>query len=141
MARDPALLLPPGLSRTAARLALAALLVGCGSGTGGPGQGGAAEAELVGRVVAGPTCPVETVGSPCPPAPVEGATVELWHGSEVVARTRTAADGAFRLSAGPGDYDVHAASSGGYRSETSTPVTLRAGEQASVTLLLDSGIR
>ena len=123
---------------TLAGLMSAGVLTGCGGVNAGSGS---ATADLSGRVVAGPTCPVEVEGSPCPPAPVSSAIVELVNGSDVVARARTGSDGTFRLSAAPGSYTVRAALTGGYQSETSAPVTLRAGDEASVTLLLDTGIR
>lgn len=118
----------------------AAALVGCGDDPAGPGLR-TTESDLVGRVLAGPTCPVETAGSPCPPAPVDDALVELVRGSEVVASTRTDAEGGFRLSAAAGSYVARARSSSGLPSESTTPVTLRAGAQTSVTLMLDTGIR
>lgn len=96
---------------------------------------------LLGTVRAGPTCPVEPLGSPCRPLPVEGAHVELLTGPDVVADTLTSAAGEFRLTAPPGSYVLRATSPGSYRSQVSQPVELTEGGASRVNLLLDTGIR
>ena len=101
----------------------------------------AAPARLVGTVLAGPTCPVEQAGSPCPDTPVSGATVRLVGDGKVLARAVTDAHGAFTLAAPPGSYVVKATNVGGYRSNSSEPLELTATAPTTVTLHLDTGIR
>ena len=114
----------------------AVLLTACGSGTAGSAQ----RALLVGTVYAAPTCPVERIGSPCPPRPVVGATVVAYRGSEAVGTTRTSASGRFQLSLPIGSYTIRATNIGGYASTATKDVYLGA-TGASVDLTVDSGIR
>ena len=105
----------------------------------------ASDAELVatvtGRVELGPTCPVETLDSPCPPAPAVGATVEVLQEGEVVASTTTDDDGRFELAAPEGVVEVRAESAEGLPSQDSETFTLDAGDDVEAILFLDTGIR
>jgi len=120
-------------SAAAAVLALM-LLAGC---SGEP----TAVATVSGRVELGPTCPVETEASPCPPAPAAGVTVELRDPDGVVAATTTGSDGSFQLSAPAGDFELIARSTEGLPSEDSEQVHLDAGDDLAIDLMLDTGIR
>lgn len=106
---------------------------------------GADEADLVatvsGIVEQGPTCPVETVDSPCPPAPAVGATVEVLQEGEVVASTTTDADGRFELAAPEGVVEVRAEAAEGLPSQDVETFTLEAGDDVEAEFLLDTGIR
>src|SRR2546430_17529669 len=85
------------------RIAAAGLLlalIACGRTSGPESSSG-----IFGTVTAGPTCPVERVGSPCPPAPWVGtvrATDDTGHGTE----TRTDGSGNYTLTLEPGSYEV-----------------------------------
>jgi hypothetical protein len=116
-------------------MVLVATLASCGGSSAGPAG------AVVGRVLSAPTCPVEMVGSPCPPRPVVGARVVATAGSHEVARTRTGAGGAFRLSLRPGTYLVTATNVGGYGSTAASSVDVRRRTTTTVTLTVDSGIR
>lgn len=134
------------LFATHRRLAVAAVTVPLMLAGGGAAAAGAhvhqKQARVGGTVSAGPACPVERVDRPCPPRPVSGATVELLRiAGTVVASTRTDAAGSYRLTAVPGHYVVRATNAGGYRSQTTKSVTLRAGKPRTVNLTVDSGIR
>ena len=83
-----------------------AALSGCG--TGEPDL----VATITGIVEQGPTCPVETLDSPCPPAPAVGARVE-----------------------------VRAESAEGLPSQDVETFTLDAGDDVEAQFLLDTGIR
>jgi hypothetical protein len=107
----------------------------CGGSSAGP------TGSVVGRVLSAPSCPVELVGSPCPPRPVVGAKVVASSGSHEVARTRSGSGGAFRLAVAPGTYLVTATNVGGFASTAAASVDVRPGGTASVTLTVDSGIR
>jgi len=127
--------------RTSLRLAsvlLVGLVAACGP-SGGSGGDSGATAALAGSVVAGPACPVEQAGTPCPPNPVPSALV--LDESTVVAQTRTGADGRFHLLAPPGRFMVPVASEIGLPSEVMKSVRLRTGDTTTVEMMLDSGIR
>jgi hypothetical protein len=106
---------------------------------------GAGEPDLVatvtGIVEQGPTCPVETLDSPCPPAPAVGATVEVLQEGEVVAATTTDADGRFELAAPEGAVEVRAESADGLPSQDVATFTLEAGDDVEAAFFLDTGIR
>lgn len=99
-------------------------------------------ASVTGVVERGPTCPVETQDSPCPPAPAAGVTVEIrQHGEVVVSSTTTDADGRFDLAAPAGVVEVVASSNDGLPSEDIETLTLDPGDDVEVELTLDTGIR
>jgi len=120
------------------RIAVAGLLlalIACGRTSGPTSSSG-----IFGTVTAGPTCPVERVGSPCPPAPWVGtvrATDDAGHRTE----TQTDDNGDYALTLQPGSYEVVAVTNGG--PPTSQPVTIdvQAGHQIHVDLTVDTGIR
>ncbi len=98
-------------------------------------------ATVTGVVEQGPTCPVETLESPCPPAPAVGAIVEVLQDGKVVASTTTDADGRFELAAPEGTVEVRAKSSDGLQSEDTETFTLGPGDDVEATFSLDTGIR
>jgi hypothetical protein len=98
-------------------------------------------ATITGRVEQGPTCPVETLNSPCPPAPAVGATVTVLLEGEVITSTTTDADGRFELDAPAGVVEVRAESVEGIPSQDSETFTLDAGDDVEAVFLLDTGIR
>jgi hypothetical protein len=98
-------------------------------------------ATISGVVEQGPTCPVETLDSPCPPAPAVGAKVEVLQEGEVVASTTTDATGAFEVAAPEGAVEVRAESSEGLPSQDVETFTLTSGDDVEATFFLDTGIR
>jgi len=119
-------------------LPLAALLLaGCGSNSAG-GQG---DATVSGRVMVGPTCPVEVADSPCPPRPANGALVQVLQNNTVVGSDTADDQGNFSIDAPAGTSVVKASWTTGLPSEDVLTVELRAGETTTITLTLDSGIR
>lgn len=114
---------------------LSLLLVACGA------EAPEATGGIEGRVLAGPTCPVETMGSPCPPSPWEGTVRATGHdGSRF--ETTSDAEGRYSLRLPPGTYVVTAVT------ETTSlpaaiPVEVRVVEGPSQVLDLevDTGIR
>jgi hypothetical protein len=133
------------LSMPARHFVVATAAVGlllAGGGVAAAGAHAHPKVRVSGTVTAGPACPVERVDQPCPPRPVNGATVELLRSNgKVTASTHTDASGKFRLAAAPGHYVLRAINAGGYRSEATKSVTLRAGKPKTVNLTVDSGIR
>jgi hypothetical protein len=112
-------------------------------GTGSPGSSGsigAATSELRVNVLQAPTCPVERADSPCPPGPVPSARITVLRGSSVVARLGTDVHGRCVVRVAPGHYVVQAARVTGLFGRAHKDVDV-GGAPASVTLVLDSGIR
>ena len=126
-------------ARLATALVLVALVVAA-SAT-GAGHG------ITGRVVAGPTCPVETIppDPKCAPAPV-AARVRVYRRADhdLVAQARTRTDGSFRIRLRPGRYSVTARPVAGGplpRCPSGIHATVRTGNYTRVAITCDSGIR
>ena len=107
------------------------------------------ESGVEGVVLAGPTCPVERIDSPCPDRPVS-LTLGFYtatHSTPAspVATTTSGADGQFRVALPPGTYVVQRAC--GPQNCTQFPslrpvmVEVRPGGYIRVTLQADTGIR
>lgn len=113
--------------------ALTVLVFSCG-GTSTP-------SDVRGVVEAGPTCPVEMEGRPCPPRKVDDATVAAEdRGGRTVATARTDKTGAFRLSVPAGTYDLTAESRSVFGCDAQR-VSVADGRDASVRITCDTGIR
>jgi hypothetical protein len=125
-------------SRSLFVIVLAGSMAACGGRSAPSGSGSAA---VTGTVTAGPTCPVERAGSPCPNRAVDGASVQADRGGHVVAETLTGAHGRYTLTVTPGVYQIIATNAGGYRSIARQRVSLAAGERQTVDLVVDTGIR
>ena len=104
----------------------------------------ALDSGISGRVLVGPTCPVQTQPPTpsCADRPLATAirVMRLANGT-VAARTRSGSDGRFRVRLRPGRYEVRAASGRPVPRCGSLRVTLRSHRFAHVTLSCDSGIR
>jgi hypothetical protein len=110
-------------------------LIACGRAS-SPGN----SSGVFGTVTAGPTCPVERVGSPCPPAPWVGtvrATDDAGHPTE----TRTDDAGNYTLTLQPGSYEVVAVTDGGPPTGQPVTVDVQAAQPIRVDLTVDTGIR
>ncbi len=119
-------------------IAMTALLL---SSCGFAGVGAGSSAHVSGQVLLGPSCPVETAESPCPPTPLSGAKVEIVQDGKVTSSGETDGQGEFTLDAPTGTVTVRAETTEGLPSETSQTVDLQEDQTATVTLTLDSGIR
>jgi hypothetical protein len=93
-----------------------------------------------GRISAGPTCPVERVGQPCPPRPVLAA-IQATEGSRVVASTRSATDGSYRLELPIGSYTISAATSTTFPRCIPRQVNVTGATDTEIDLMCDTGIR
>lgn len=117
-------------------LVLGVLALTCGGD-----DAGVPSAGIRGLALAGPQCPVEVEGSPCPDLPWEGIVVatEMTTGETFTATTD--AEGRFELPLAPGSYDVS------ILVETSPPfakpqvVTVEAGSFTEIVVAVDTGIR
>lgn len=125
--------------------AVALLLAACAPGTGPDGSG--ATGTLVGRALAGPTCPVVSASPDpaCADRPVAGATLVVRDGTgREVARLETGPDGTFAVELPPGRYAVTGEPVEGLMHAPGEPVeaTVIAGARsAEVLLSYDTGIR
>lgn len=113
-----------------------------------PSAHGAANASapgiLIGRIVRGPTSPISGPGVPAPPPPpVAGAELKVLnaHGA-VVAAVRSGTDGNFQVTLPAGQYRVERGSGlGGRTKNLPAKVTIHAGRQTRLDILIDTGIR
>jgi len=110
-------------------------LVGCG----GP-RAAAERSGIFGTVSAGPTCPVEMVGSPCPPRIWTG-NVEATDANGHVFRTATDDQGNYAITLAPGSYQVLAVTGDGPPFGEPTPVVVSTAATQRVDLSVDTGIR
>ena len=115
----------------------AALVAACGS----QHPAAAPPASVVkGTVTAGPVSPLARPGKPAAVV-VRGTTVEALSGSQVIATTRTDQDGRYEFRLQPGAYLIRARSDKYLSKEKSETVTLSQGQQLTVNLVFDTGIR
>jgi|SRR5437764_6336823 len=95
---------------------------------------------VVGRVTAGPTCPVEEAGHPCPPQPVSG-TIKAQKASRTVAHARSDANGTYSMRLAPGRYTLVVQTGSTFPRCPTTPVTVPRGQVVTVNITCDTGIR
>jgi hypothetical protein len=119
--------------RAIVAIGLVAAMVACG---GEPATGG-----VRGTVTAGPTCPVERPGSPCPPGVWTG-TVRATSTGGTTYDTTTDPNGAYELHLPDGTYAVApVVEGGGPPTPETVTVTVSAGAMQTLDLRLDTGIR
>jgi carboxypeptidase family protein len=106
------------------------------------GGSGSGDAGIQGRVLLGPMCPVQQVGSPCPDKAIKADITVTDADGKTVATSHSDADGSYRIALPPGSYTVAAK-----RPDDSfgfgKPVTVEVSGRTFVNLnlLVDSGIR
>jgi len=116
-------------------LAVSLLLFACSSGGEQPAGG------VSGSVTAGPTCPVETANSPCPPGVWTG-TVRATATDGKTFDVATDDQGHYRLPLPDGTYEVTPViDGGGPPSASSVSVTVTGGAMQTLDLQVDTGIR
>ena len=100
----------------------------------------APQSGVTGRVTAGPTCPVEQVGHPCPPRPVT-ATISAQKGRRVVTRTRSDSNGHYAMTLAPGRYTLVVQTGSQFPRCPTTPVTVPPNQMVTADISCDTGIR
>jgi hypothetical protein len=95
---------------------------------------------VTGRVTAGPTCPVEQVGHPCPPRPVT-ATIKAQQGRRVVARARSDSNGHYAMTLAPGRYTLLVQTGSQFPRCPATAVSVPANQVVTADISCDTGIR
>lgn len=132
--------------RTSVAVAALLVTVGCGTVTAhsGGSSGDGARSGIRGVATAGPTCPVQVAGQPCPDRPLRAVVTVTRSGSNKVVRsTTTGSDGRFSFAVDPGTYVLTA------RPTTPLPtsredrrtVTVQRDAFSRLTLRFDTGIR
>jgi hypothetical protein len=111
-------------------------LAACGASGSGDGTSG-----IRGRALAGPQCPVEVAGSPCPAVAWEGTVVAIDAESGDEFTVETDAEGRFEIALEPGRYEVTIASDSQPPFAKPQAVRVEPGAFTSVTVAVDTGIR
>jgi len=101
-----------------------------------PGRG-----TVVGRVLAGPTCPVITAEKPCPPRPVQALVAARDAAGRTIGSTTTARDGRFALTLPKGAYSLVATTRKALPRCPKARVSVRSSRQVQTTISCDTGIR
>jgi Carboxypeptidase regulatory-like domain len=118
-----------------------ALLAGCARGS----SEGSQErlGTIRGSVLLAPTCPVETIESPCPGRPLARVPVRVVDADgDVRASAVSDDDGAFTVDVAPGSYLLTASiEEDRARSVKPVRVVVGAGEVEHADVVVDSGIR
>ncbi|HWF73319.1 MAG TPA: hypothetical protein VG186_08240 [Solirubrobacteraceae bacterium] len=110
-------------------------------------SGAALTSGIDGRLVAGPTCPVETISPQprCAPRPLAASLIVRRAGAGAPAVTvRSSATGRFRVRLAPGSYVVEAQAKAGSpfpRPPAPRTVRVHARSFTSITIIYDTGIR
>jgi hypothetical protein len=109
----------------------------------GRGPSSSGDSGIRGIVLLGPTCPVETLESPCPDRPLADVEIRVLRGSDVVATVRSDGEGRFAVALDPGRYEVQAVVEGGGPGMSAKPVdvVVTNGVFNDVNVPVDSGIR
>jgi hypothetical protein len=96
-----------------------------------------------GEVLLAPTCPVESIQSPCPGRPLAGVPVRVVDADGNVRASAVSDDrGAFTIDVTPGSYLLTASiEQDAARSVKPVRVEVRAGEVVRSDVMVDSGIR
>jgi carboxypeptidase family protein len=129
----------PAMRRMVALSFLLLFLVACA----GRASSSSGDSGIRGTVLLGPTCPVETVESPCPDRPLADVEVQVLQGGDVVGTVRSDGDGRFTVALDPGHYVVQAVVEEGGPGMSAKPVdvTVTSGKFVDVNVPVDSGIR
>ncbi len=135
------------MKRPALAAAFLLFLTACASSSGGsdgdPDDGSLG--RVVGTVLLGPQCAVESVASPCPDLPMADVTVELVADGGVVDTVVSDDAGGFVLEAAPGTYVLRPVLPpeplDPTRFAKPVPVTVVAGTTVRADVLVDTGIR
>jgi hypothetical protein len=101
-----------------------------------------AQSGVSGRVLLGPSCPVERADTPCPDRPIQARVEARDRSGKLVTAIESSDRGAFRLALAPGTYELRAMGDAGLVPLAKpVTVTVRAGRITSVQLIIDTGIR
>jgi hypothetical protein len=98
------------------------------------------DSGIRGRVLYGPTCPVQRVGQTCT-RPYQATIAVHGRGGRLVAKVRSSSVGYFSVRLPPGRYVLVPEAGRPYPRSSPQSVTVRSHRYATVTISYDSGIR
>jgi len=116
---------------------VAVVLAACGSDAGAED----ATSGIRGQALAGPQCPVEVAGSPCPDLPWQGTVIATAATSGEESTVTTDAEGRFEFSLDPGTYEVTIAPGSSPPSAETQTVVVEADSFTEIVVAVDTGIR
>jgi len=116
---------------------VALVLAACGSDAGDED----ATSGIRGQALAGPQCPVEVAGSPCPDLPWQGTVIATAATSGEESTVTTDAEGRFEFSLDPGTYEVTIAPGSSPPSAETQTVVVEADSFTEIVVAVDTGIR
>ena len=96
---------------------------------------------VVGRLTAGPTCPVARSDQPCPPNPVVARVEAVDPTGNVAGMTTTDDAGRYAIHLAPGSYTLHVGIDGPFPRCPESGVTVAPGPPITVNIDCDTGIR
>lgn len=120
-----------------ALLLVALALAACGTGASGSDD----TSGIRGQALAGPQCPVEIQGSPCPDRPFEGTVIATDTATGDEFTVETDVDGRFELALAPGTYEVSIVSESQPPFAKPQTVEVEQGAFTRITVAVDTGIR
>jgi hypothetical protein len=101
----------------------------------------ALDSGISGLTVAGPQCPVQVAGQPCPPKPVSAHVAVQDAAGHELATFVSDAQGRYRVALPPGDYVLVSGGDSGLPFLKPVQVMVVAGRYVELQLMLDTGIR
>lgn len=133
------------LGAAAATLAIAAQLSACGASGSATDPTGSRSSHpdsgIRGRVLLGPTCPVQRIGQTCVRPYQATITIRNEAPGKLVARARSSTNGRFRLPLAPGTYLLVPQTGRPYARSSPQTVAVHSHRYTSVVISYDSGIR
>ena len=139
-----------GLMRSSARTFGSAMLVlpivallGAGGAAASPAAFHSRDSKsgISGRVVIGPTCPVQRAGQTCVCPYQAMIAIRRPRTSRLVTRVRSSASGHFRVALAPGRYRLVPQGGPGRARSSPRTITVRSDRYTQVVISFDSGIR
>jgi hypothetical protein len=124
---------PRGLALAVSAVLAAAVVDAAAAGTHGSG--------VRGRVLYGPTCPVQRVGESCTRPYQAWLTFRREPANKAVARVRSSADGSFSVPLPAGRYLLVPQNGRPFPHSSSQQITVHRDRYTTVTVMYDSGIR
>lgn len=99
------------------------------------------DSGIIGRVLIGPTCPVERPGKTCERPYRATITIRRKHTHRLVTRVHSSAQGRFRIALAPGTYLLRPQNRHPYPRSSPQVVTVSGHRYTAVLISYDSGIR
>jgi hypothetical protein len=134
----------PALGAVAAMLVIAAQLSACGARGSATDPAGSRSSHpdsgIRGRVLLGPTCPVQRIGQTCVRPYQATFTIRSEPTGKLVAQARSSANGRFRLPLAPGTYLLVPQTGRAYPRSSPQTTTAHSHRYTRVVISYDSGM-